>query len=720
MTLQPVSTETAEAMSVRWGGPQLQIVLGWGPGAPVRISAVVVELRELAVYALPLVELLTATDGHLPASDRLAHTSAGEELRYLDHRVWDADGWTCLEIVQASDSLEVAVRLEMSKGAAAVRSRVTVTNRGAHRIVLRSVPSWTAGFTLPDADGHPLDGWSRMTGRSDWLGEGRWERTSLRGADFPALAEHLTGHDPRGSLTATSDGTWSTGRDLPTAALVNETLGLAIAWQVEHNGAWRWEIGQDTAGAYYSLSGPTDADHAWTQPLEPGETFETVPATVVYASNWDAAVSALTDYRRRARRAHADNTAMPVVFNDYMNTLNGDPTTERLLPLIAAAADAGAEVFCIDAGWYDDSGHWWDSVGEWTPSTTRFPGGLAEVIDAIRAHGMVPGLWLEPEVIGVRSAMAARLPAEAFFQRHGVRIVEHRRYHLDLRHPAAIAHLDAVVDRLVAEFGIGFFKMDYNINPGPGTDVDAPSVGAGLLAHNRAHLAWLDGVLERHPDLIIENCASGAMRMDFAMLSRLAMQSTSDQQDFTKYPPIAASAPLSMLPEQAASWAYPQPEMPAEEVAFCLVTGLLGRFYVSGHLSNMDDSRRALVAEAVVAAKRLRPFLVTSHPHWPLGLPEWTADWVALGLRDETADLVSVWRRGPSGAVALAFAHLIGREITVTTEFPAHLPAWQTEWDAATGTLTVHADDAPIAARTLRLATSPIGPAWAAPTQQSE
>ena len=109
-----------------------------------------------------------------------------------------------------------------------------------------------------------------MTGRSDWLGEGRWERTALRGADFPALAEHLTGHDPRGSLTATSDGTWSTGRQLPTAALVNETLGLAIAWQIEHNGAWRWEIGEDTDGGYYSLSGPTDADHAWTAAARAG------------------------------------------------------------------------------------------------------------------------------------------------------------------------------------------------------------------------------------------------------------------------------------------------------------------------------------------------------------------------------------------------------------------------------------------------------------------
>ena len=112
------------------------------------------------------------------------------------------------------------------------------------------------------------------------------------------------------------------------------------------------------------------------------------------------------------------------------------------------------------------------------------------------------------------------------------------------------------------------------------------------------------------------------------MMSRLAMQSTSDQQDFTKFPPIAAAAPISLLPEQAANWAYPQPEMSDEEVAFCLVTGLLGRFYVSGYLNRMNERQRGMVAAAVRAAKSLRPSIVGAHPYWPSGLPGWTDAWV--------------------------------------------------------------------------------------------
>ena len=235
-----------------------------------------------------------------------------------------------------------------------------------------------------------------------------------------------------------------------------------------------------------------------------------------------------------------------------------------------------------------------------------------------------------------------------------------------------------MVDRLVADFGIGYFKLDYNVNPGAGTDRNADSVGDGLLRHNRAHLAWLDGVLDRHQGLVLENCGSGAMRADPALLGRMQLQSTSDQQDFRRYPPIAASAPMSMLPEQAANWAYPQPDMDAEDVAFCLVTGLLGRFYLSGHLNRMDAPRLALVTESVAIAKRLRTDIARSVPRWPLGLPGWADAWVALALAVPGRLYLSLWNRDPAaGPVSLDPAVVgVRAGTTIRTLFPAQLPEW--------------------------------------------
>jgi alpha-galactosidase len=389
---------------------------------------------------------------------------------------------------------------------------------------------------------------------------------------------------------------------------------------------------------------------------------------------------------------------LPVIYNDYMNTLMGDPTTDRLLPLIDAAAEVGAEYLCIDAGWYDDSGSWWDSVGAWEPSNVRFPGGLDEVLDHIRSAGMRPGLWLEPEVIGVRSPVARTLPDEAFFQRDGRRLAVSDRYHLDLRHPAAVDHLDAVIDRLVGQLGVAYLKLDHNIDPGHGTDVDADSLGDGLLGHNRAYLRWLDGVLDRHPQLVLENCASGAMRMDPALLARLQLQSTTDQQNPDHYPPVAAAAPMLVPPEQAGNWAYPQPDMDDEAIVFTLCTGLAGRLYLSGHLDQMSAHQRAIVADGVAAAKRLRADQATGLPIWPLGLPGWDDPWIASGWRPATATTVVVWHRGPDpDRIVLPLPHLRGREARAVTAFPTQLAPAATSWEPEDGMLAVDSPGGPFA-----------------------
>ncbi len=312
------------------------------------------------------------------------------------------------------------------------------------------------------------------------------------------------------------------------------------------------------------------------------------------------------------------------------------------------------------------------------------------MFERIRAHGMVPGLWLEPEVVGVRSPVADRLPGGAFLQRLGRRVVEHGRYHLDLRHPAARAHLDEVVDRLIAEFGVGCFKLDYNIMPGPGTDLGGLAPGAGLLEHNRAHLAWLDDVLRRHPRLLLENCASGAMRMDYAMLSRMHLQSTSDQQNPLLYPPIAAAAPASVLPEQAGNWACAQPEMSFEDAVHTLATGLLGRLYLTGRLDLMDSAQLDLVREAVEVHKRVRADVGNGRPFWPFGLPGARSGWPAMGLRAPARTLLTVWRQpGASGELAVPVPHLRGVAAKPEILFPAHPEPWPLTWDAAEGVLHV-------------------------------
>ncbi|MDX3748916.1 glycoside hydrolase family 36 protein [Streptomyces sp. AK08-02] len=641
---------------------------------------------------LHLVELTALGHGSGWSGPRFTGTAFGARLRHRSHTVRDADGWTYLtvELHDPDTGLTAFVELSSPVGLPALRSRVRLRNGGEGPLVVQSVSSLLLG-ALPSPDRLDVH-----RARNDWLAECRWYTGPLRDT-VSDIHVDVHQHDSRAALALTGRGSWPSDGHLPMGALTERGGDRAWLWQIESPAGWRWDAGERDHGTYLALNGPMDAEHQWRVRLAPGAEFTTVPGVLALGSGLDDAFAALTSYRRAVRRPHPDHTALPVVFNDYMNTLMGDPTTEKLLPLIDAAARAGSEYFCIDSGWYDDSTEgWWDSVGEWLPSPRRFPeGGIQAVLARIRERGMVPGLWLEPEVVGVRSPVASELPPEAFFQRDGVRLTEQGRHQLDLRHPAARAHLDKTVDRIVGDWGVGYLKLDYNIVVDPGTCAPGDiAPGAGLLGHAQAYLAWLSEVLDRHPGLVIENCASGGMRMDGATLAVTQLQSTSDQQDPLQYPPIAAAAPTAVPPEQGAVWAYPQPGFDDDLITLTLGGALLGRIHLSGHLDRMSEHQLALVRDAVTVYKTLRGDLARAVPFWPLGLPGWTDEWLALGMRvpGDRASYLSVWRRGGPTELRLPVGHLAGRDVRAEILHPTAetaAVAGSTAWDGIRGELTV-------------------------------
>lgn len=463
-------------------------------------------------------------------------------------------------------------------------------------------------------------------------------------------------------LEITNTGNWSSKKYLPLGYVENREAHTGLFWQIEHNGSWHYEISDQDTHFYLCVSGPTEVQSHWFKNLAPGEAFTSVPVAVgVSTDSFEEAVGELTKYRRMIRRQNADNQNLPVIFNDYMNCLFGDPTTDREIPLIDAAAECGCEYYVIDAGWYAP-GEWWDSVGEWQECRERFPNGIREVTDYIRKKGMIPGVWLELEVMGIRCEKAKQAPDDWFFVRHGKRVYDRSRYQLDFRNPAVIAHANEVIDRVVNEYGVGYIKMDYNIEPGIGTELYAESVGQGMLAHERAYLAWLDDIFKRYPDLVIENCSSGGLRIDYALLSRYSIQSTSDQEDYRNYATIAANAAAGVTPEQAAVWSYPMRrfveygfakpgymERGVEEVIYNMINAMLLRIHQSGHLAELSDERLELVKEGIRVYKYIRRDIRRALPFWPLGLADNQDMWLCAGLRLEKKVYLAVWKRDMEG-----------------------------------------------------------------------
>ncbi|MFD1134411.1 glycoside hydrolase family 36 protein [Paenibacillus urinalis] len=571
------------------------------------------------------------------------------------------------------------------EGTSVIKCWTVLENAGSEPIGIEYVSSFAlTGFGkegLQDRD-HTM---RLHIPHNSWQGEVQWRNYRL-----PELGlSHIKDRQSK-RIAISNTGSWSSAEYIPMGFLENEETGEGLFWQIEHNGSWHCEIFDQFDQLAILISGPTESDNGWWKELQPGASFESVPiAFGITDGGFEEAIGLLTNYRRYIRRPNEDNRMLKIIFNDYMNCLWGNPTTERELPLIDAAAEAGCEYYCIDCGWYHP-GQWWDNVGQWLPSEERFPEGIKYVLDYILSKGMIPGLWLEIEVMGIRSPKLEETTDDWFFTRHGKRIKDRSRYHLDFRNPAVIAHANEVIRRLVEDYGVGYIKMDYNINAGLGTELEADSFGDGLLEHNRAYLKWLDEVFAKYPELVIENCGSGGMRIDYALLSRHSIQSTSDQESYLRYAGIAASSPTALTPEQSAVWSYPLREGDEEEVVFNMVNALLLRVHQSGHLAELSKERFKLVKEALDYYKEIRTYIPKAWPFWPHGLPTQQDSWITYGLKTNDRSFLAVWRlQSGDGHLQIPLSHYRGCELEVSLGYPkAGDCEWK--WNAASGVLSIY------------------------------
>lgn len=570
--------------------------------------------------------------------------------------------------------LEVTVSMELIPGASIIRQINRVKNVG-------DKPRTLTHFSSMCAMGIASDGLKKWYDDdkikihyciNTWEGEGQWRCATPEELGLYPCSVHQNVN----AIQFRSVGSWSTGKYSPKAMIEDTECGQIWFFEIEASCGWHYEIGHRKMrdgldGELYMLAGAADENQlGWYKTLEPGESYETVPVSFGCASGtFESSVREHIKYKRsRLKPQNAWDGEAPVIFNDYMDALWGNPTTERLIPLIDAAAAAGAEVFCIDAGWFaSKENNWGAGIGDWNSSADRFgEGGIAGILNYIKSKGLIPGLWLELDACQHQS-QAYGFDDSFFIMRHGSR-VGGRRAFFDYRNPAVREYMHKKIDSLV-NLGAGYFKNDYNQSTGVGTGSDGLSPADGLTENMRAFYSFIDEVRARHPKLIIENCGSGALREDSGILSHFHLQSTSDQEIYYKYPPIISGTLANVLPEQAGIWSYPYPVMfmdmlrdgdailkdnaynakmaDGEETIFNMVNGMCGCLYMSGRLEACDEYNMSLVKEGIAVYKELRTHIRTSYPIWPTGRLRMNDDTSgSLGLISEPGDIITlaVWR----------------------------------------------------------------------------
>lgn len=490
-------------------------------------------------------------------------------------------------VIADDPQADLALRLEVALTAGGlVRQRATLTNRSATPYTLDglvlTLPVPAQATELLDLTGRHLRERSPQRGpfrTGTYLREGRRGRT---GTDATLVL--VAGESGFGFRSG-------------------EVWGVHVAWSGNHCAlAERTPAGVSVLGGGEVLL-PGEIR------LGPGEHYASPWIYGSYGRGLDEMSARFHAYLRS--RPHHPRSPRPVTVNTW-EAAYFDHRLDRLVALADAAAEAGAERFVLDDGWFRGRRNDRAGLGDWYVDEAVWPKGLHPLVDHVRALGLQFGLWVEPEMVSPDSHLARERPD--WILATGGRTPPSARFQqvLDLARPEAYAHILKRLDALLGEYDIGYLKWDHNrdlVEAG-----HAPSGRAGVHHQTLAVYRLLDELRARHPGLEIESCSSGGGRVDLGILERTDRVWASDCIDPLERQQIQRWTGLLLPPELIGAHAASPASHTTGRVHpldFRAGTALFGHFGIEWDLAVAPAEERARLREWVETYRRLRPLLHT-------------------------------------------------------------------------------------------------------------
>lgn len=302
----------------------------------------------------------------------------------------------------------------------------------------------------------------------------------------------------------------------------------AIGW----SGQWKTEVfKQDDVVCITSRM--TDSNFY----LEPGESVM-LPSMLLLPWEGDAQ-DAHNDLRHQMVSHHTpkyENGEIPV--GPVSCGVWGTYGAENDVALIGAITNRGMnyDALWIDAGWYGDGSQisqntfdsaWFETVGSWNVLEEYYPNGMIEVARSANENGLGLLLWFEPERAFEGTELVVQHP-EWFLSTPD----NPQNYIINLGDEQARLWLTDYIAGLILEYGVNIYRQDFNVEPlsfWRKHDAEDRQGVTEMKYIEGLYLYW-EGLLERCPGLIIDNCASGGRRLDFEAAGRSISLFHSDYQ----------------------------------------------------------------------------------------------------------------------------------------------------------------------------------------------
>jgi alpha-galactosidase len=409
----------------------------------------------------------------------------------------------------------------------------------------------------------------------------------------------------------------------PWFSLRNNALGVRYAAQLAYSGNWEMFFERHVERRLVSWNGHElraemgmRFDFGGPAPLAPGASFQLPEvAFTATAGDLDDAANQLHRYQRRYVVARTPANEPPLTQFNSWYPLQRTPKAADVKRYAAYAADLGIEAFVIDAGWFPYRAGKPDPVfGDWEADPATFPKGLRDVADFVHGKGMKFGVWLEIECASTDSRVVREHP-DWVLRYNGAPLPGTRtRVYLNFGKPEVRKWARAVVDRLVREDKVDWFKLDYNVDVGQYFDPPAPGrSGTVLYDHLRHYFAFLDEIRAAYPNVVLENCSSGGLRMDLAIIAHTHTTWLSDVVDPRQSVQLAYGCTMEFTPGVCNHWMVGDEHDGTVDLArppawwdFLFRVAMNGQFGLSSRVSDWNAALKQRAAENVALYKRLR------------------------------------------------------------------------------------------------------------------
>ncbi len=390
-----------------------------------------------------------------------------------------------------------------------------------------------------------------------------------------------------------------------------EDKGNCYAMSFVYSGCFQGEVLKDQLNQTRMMLGLQE--EAFRYPLEKNEMFKAPEVILSYSSRGMNQLSQNLHQciRKHICRGKYKEQVRPVLINSWEASYF-DFTGDTIYELAKAAKEVNIDMLVMDDGWFgkrddDNSG-----LGDWFVNEKKLGGTLGNLIERINDLGVKFGIWIEPEMVSEDSELYRKHPDWALTIPGRRPVRSRNQLVLDFSRKEVVDEIYSQICKVLDQGNIEYVKWDMNRSLMDIYSATTKDQGRVLHDYVLGLYDFLERLVQRYPNLLIEGCSGGGGRFDAGMMYYTPQIWCSDNTDAIDrlqiqygtsfgYPVSVVGSHVSAVPNHQTGRKTPLHTRG--------VVAMSGTFGYELNLMNLSEEEKQEIREQIAEYKSYAPII---------------------------------------------------------------------------------------------------------------